>query len=491
METESKKEPSSVRIEEESNNNSLGQLKALIIGVNRYLESNPLSYCVNDAKSIAEILSNSKYSLCDKRNIRLMTDDSGELDRPIRSNILNNISSLSKAAQPVDTVLFFFAGHGDEIENEAFIMPSDFRHEAGKKAGISIDDIKQDLVNSNARFKILLFDACHSGSVKDRAETGKMSQVFYNSLFPDTEGFAVVSACSQDENSHEWPREEHGVFTYYLLQGLEGQADKNLDGFVNLNELYSFITPKVQEWAFQNGTVQTPVIKANFKGLLLLTKATDVKTEKPAPVIESNVNFVELVTETETMKQNEYEMGLEKATENLFDEHMERISADLLEFFKPSDMGEKNDTISFPNGYIQLEEVTDDMLNVHEMRIRLHLESKGNSDLIEKILFKLDDYRDFWNGIGFEFAKCVYDMDKLKAICENKGFEREKFKIKPPQTLTVTVRNWLSRPLHTTFVDGENAFAAINANTTLPQDFYSILNPKNILEVFGSALITK
>ena len=490
MEPEVKVEPAPSKVEERASE-GLSQLKAIIIGVNNYLESNPLAYCINDANALASLLSNGAYTINDKKNIKLMTDESGELDKPIRSNILNNLSSLSKSAQPTDTVLFFFAGHGDEIENEAFIMPSDFRREAGKRAGISINDIKKELVESKARLKILLFDACHSGSIKDRAETGKMSATFYNALLPSAEGFAVASACSQDENSHEWDKEKHGVFTYYLLQGLEGQADMNFDGLVDLSELYSFITPQVQEWAFQNNTVQTPVIKSNYKGLIYLTKAETQNKATPIAAVQPNFSHVELVSETEQLKQNEYEAGMEKETVERLNDYMAKISADLLDFYEPSDLTQDGDTVLFPDGYLRLETETDEMLNSVKMLIRFYLSSKLKIDTFEKILTKLDDYKDLWHGIGTEFTKCKYDLNKLKSICENKGFEKETFKIRPVISLTVTVSNWLSKTVHVTFVQDENAFVGITANTTLPQDFYAVLNPKNILDVIGQALVSK
>lgn len=196
------------------------QLKALLMGINKYSESNNLSCCVQDAESLAEILADPKYTTNKKENIRLMTDNSDELDKPTRSNIINNMVSLSKAAQPTDTMLFFYAGHGMEINNEGFVIPSDFRQETGEKGGISFREIKEEFLNSKARFKVLLFDACHSGSVRGRAESGIMAKGFFKSLFPAPKGFAVVSSCNQQEYSYEWDEKGHGVFSYYLLDGL-------------------------------------------------------------------------------------------------------------------------------------------------------------------------------------------------------------------------------------------------------------------------------
>jgi uncharacterized caspase-like protein len=161
----------------------LGQVKALLVGINTYLESSSLSCCVQDAVSLQSILADSKYGMNDKNNINLMIDSSDELNEPIRNNIINNIRSLTRNAQDEDTILFFFAGHGMDIQGEAFLLPSDFRQETGVEGGISVKTIKAELASSKAKCRLMFLDACHSGSVKGRAETGKMTRTSLTHCF--------------------------------------------------------------------------------------------------------------------------------------------------------------------------------------------------------------------------------------------------------------------------------------------------------------------
>jgi hypothetical protein len=473
--------------------NGAGQLKALLVGINRYSESNPLSYCVQDAESLAKILSDPKYTTNNKENIRLMTDNSEELDKPIRSNIINNMVSLSKTAQPTDTILFFYAGHGMEISDAGFILPSDFRQETGAKGGISFAEIKDEFVNSKARFKVLLFDACHSGSVKGRAESGIMTESFFKSLFPAPKGFAVVSSCNQQEYSYEWEEKGHGVFSHYLLQGLKGYADENHDGIVDLSELHHYLTPLVQEWAFHNGKVQTPVIDANFSGLLPLTKAATLEAAKTMPAASSSISRTILVTETEEVKIIDYEFGAGERTEESLRESMHRVNAALLNNFKPSQLNEENDNITFPAGHMQLIKKEDEANGVFRLMVKMSLDCTSKHLVVsESILGTLDDYERFWYGIGFEMEKCKFNMDELKLICDNKGYIVEKFQTRAPQSLVARVENWISRPLTLTFTNDEVAIAGIEPVAgPLPVNFYSVLNPKNFLEIFGSALVSQ
>ena len=62
---------------------------------------------------------------------------------------------------------------------------------------------------------------------------------------------------------------EHGLFTYYLLKGLGGDADANKDKSINISELKLFVSAKVQEQAALNGREQTPEIQGSSDNVLV------------------------------------------------------------------------------------------------------------------------------------------------------------------------------------------------------------------------------
>jgi hypothetical protein len=64
----------------------------------------------------------------------------------------------------------------------------------------------------------------------------------------------------------------HGVFTYYLVQGLKGAADLNRDGIVSLQELYEYVEREVTQRARAVGGNQHPVMKGELEGVLPLVK---------------------------------------------------------------------------------------------------------------------------------------------------------------------------------------------------------------------------
>ena len=79
------------------------------------------------------------------------------------------------------------------------------------------------------------------------------------------DGIAVLSASSANEFSQEGERwgGGHGVFTYYLLRGLKGEAD----GIVTIREVYDYLYRKVAE---DTAGGQHPELKGNFDNNLPL-----------------------------------------------------------------------------------------------------------------------------------------------------------------------------------------------------------------------------
>ena len=64
----------------------------------------------------------------------------------------------------------------------------------------------------------------------------------------------------------------HGVFTYYLIEGLVGKADQDLDGYIILDEIWDYVKNNVQITARRFGLHQTPIIDGRHSSGILLSK---------------------------------------------------------------------------------------------------------------------------------------------------------------------------------------------------------------------------
>ena len=82
----------------------------------------------------------------------------------------------------------------------------------------------------------------------------------------------IVTAAQPSEVSVELPELGHGIFTYFLTEGLRGAGDLNRDGIVSLQELYEYVEQQVVRKARAVGGKQNPMMKGEQEGILPLTK---------------------------------------------------------------------------------------------------------------------------------------------------------------------------------------------------------------------------
>jgi uncharacterized caspase-like protein len=135
-----------------------GKRLALIIGNDAYSIS-PLKNAVNDAHAMDKALKSAGFQTVTLENAR-----KADMDRAI-GEFLDKIG-------PDDTALFFFAGHGVQIENENFLVPVDFPSVAtisgAKFACMSVARIFDELKRKRAKRNIVILDACRSNPVAEK-----------------------------------------------------------------------------------------------------------------------------------------------------------------------------------------------------------------------------------------------------------------------------------------------------------------------------------
>ena len=116
----------------------------------------------------------------------------------------------------------------------------------------------------------VFLDACYSGQTRDKdmllAEARPISIVPVESAVP--ENFVVFSASSGSEISGSLPEAGHGLFSYFLMKGLEGEADANNDKKITNGELHSYVRSNVTRQAVRLGREQTPQLQGDENRVL-------------------------------------------------------------------------------------------------------------------------------------------------------------------------------------------------------------------------------
>ena len=264
-----------------------GDRWAVVIGVDRY-ESRQvptLRYSVRDAEALHQFLTGPGGFK--KDNVVLLTD------RAERKPTLRNIkwalgTFLTRSAKKDDTVLVFFAGHGvPEIDPRGverdglakYLAPADVDPDDLYSTGLPMDELQTIFQRIEAERMVVFLDACYSGTAGGRTFTSLKARsraVHVDDLFLErlarSKGRAIITASRPNELSLEVPELGHGLFTYYLLQGLRGAGDLNRDGMVSLQELYEYVEQQVTQKSRALGGNQHPMMKSELEGVLPLVK---------------------------------------------------------------------------------------------------------------------------------------------------------------------------------------------------------------------------
>lgn len=225
------------------------QIYAVIVGVSDYkydeLEMD-LNYCDDDARSFYNLLTSSGV---DADNIALLIDQYAS-----KQNITQKLDFIFSKADADDEVIFFFSGHGDD----GCFLPYDFSGNYNTVLDHSV--IKNAFKDCDANKKLCLADACFSGSIKRPSDKSKEPEES-ESLEKNASNIAVMMSSRDYQTSREIPSLRSGVFTYYLVKGLKGPADKNRDKTITVKEMYYYTKQNVME---ETGEAQIPIIFGDF-----------------------------------------------------------------------------------------------------------------------------------------------------------------------------------------------------------------------------------
>jgi hypothetical protein len=238
---------------------------ALLVGVNRYTDLNfpTLKFCVNDVLALEKMLDRAGYT------VKSLHDDAeGEHLSPIRENVEAELVRLCQAAEADDLLLVYFACHGKLSDGEALLITREIRQPTVKTRALSVAAVEGCMRGSKARRKFLILDACHTGVEMGRDIT---DPEFIKNVYETAEGFALIAASTAQQVAQEWREKEHGVFSYYLLEGLSGKADQLGKGFVTADDLKNHVLNELRKWSVAHGgLIQEPTARMDGMGDMIV-----------------------------------------------------------------------------------------------------------------------------------------------------------------------------------------------------------------------------
>lgn len=224
--------------------NQLGNYHALIIGINDYNEWTKLKTAVNDATAIRDVLI-SRYSFPEK-NVRLITDKEATLE-----NINKEMLRISTGLKENDNLLIFFAGHGifDKEMNDGYWIPID-----GKLSKhwtwISHSSLTNQISSEYVKGKniVIIADACYSGNLLRGIQTIVGTNYEMKLLEKAVKRSRQIISSGGLEPVTDEGKDNHSLFTYYLLKALEENKDDiaDLEGLV-LTQVWKPVSEKSRQ----------------------------------------------------------------------------------------------------------------------------------------------------------------------------------------------------------------------------------------------------
>ncbi|MDA9744091.1 caspase family protein, partial [Candidatus Pelagibacter sp.] len=244
---------------------------AIIIGIEKYenLTNLDAKYANRDAKAFkayaTRALGIKPY------NIKMLIDDKAK-----RGNTLEAFKIwLPKMAGKGDKDIYiFFAGHGLASENgkDLYVLPQDGNAKLLDDTAITRLELISLIKKVNPKSVTMFFDTCYSGQTRDE-EMLVASLLRPIQIIPEEQdtpdNFTIFSASNYDQVSGGIEEAKHGMFSYYLMLGLEGNADENKDKKITNGELIAYLKDNVSLEALTQNREQDPMLAGDPDKVLM------------------------------------------------------------------------------------------------------------------------------------------------------------------------------------------------------------------------------
>jgi tetratricopeptide (TPR) repeat protein len=230
-----------------------GPRRALVVGISNYKNVADLQFAAADAEAFAAFLRSPAGGSVPVTNIHLLLDSGAT-----RMRILEGVTWLQEESHGGDEAIIYFAGHGDVDKSDSargYLLAYDARtgRDYRSEGAIRVAELREgitDIVKRGA-LVFLITDACRSGTVV----TGQVDAPRATAeLLGEWASVATMASSGPDQLSQEgkdWGG-GHGVFTYFLIQGLSGLANTDNDHVVSLEEVGRFVQDSVKRATDEN-----------------------------------------------------------------------------------------------------------------------------------------------------------------------------------------------------------------------------------------------
>ncbi len=241
---------------------------ALIIGVADYTRAPAAVYADSDASVFGDY---ARRALgIPRSNIKVLTNSSAS-NTDIKVNLKQWLRGRIEKGKT--DVYVFYAGHGlaSADGEDLYLLPYDGVPNLLEDTSLQRNELFDVIAAANPKSATVFLDTCYSGL--SRGEETLLASARPILISPKQQstpkGFTVFSAASGQQISSGLDEAKHGLFSYYLMKGLEGPADGNGDRAITADELHAYVLKNVKRQAVRLGREQEPELQGDAERVLV------------------------------------------------------------------------------------------------------------------------------------------------------------------------------------------------------------------------------
>lgn len=236
----------------------------VIFGIEDYKNVPPVRYARRDAETIRDYFIS--VLGIPAANLYMKTNDDAGLSE--FKTIFDKNGWLSKNAGSKDSEIFiYFSGHGIPAPDgkQAYLLPYDGNPDYAPSTAYELEQLYDNLGAIKAKAVTLFLDSCFSGANRDNEIILADARPVFLASPPKVRypQLAVFSAASSSQVSSAWAEKQHGLFSYYLMKGLRGEADADSDKRVTQAELSNYLYTEVSSQARRMGREKEPGLQSS------------------------------------------------------------------------------------------------------------------------------------------------------------------------------------------------------------------------------------
>lgn len=241
---------------------------AIIIGIQDYRRVPKAEFANNDARVFYD------YAIrglgVRPENVKLLVDQQAD-DVEILGAFKNWLPLKAKRGQT--DVYVFYSGHGLPSDDGAslYFLPHGVDRQFLDRTAIKQAEIVGALQAVSPKSVTLFLDACYSGQSRGGetllASARPIAIQPKASTFPSN--FTVLSASAPEQIASSSPDLKHGIFSYFLMKGMEGEADQNKDGAITVQEMQAYLSDSVGRKAMSINRTQQPQLAGDQNRVLV------------------------------------------------------------------------------------------------------------------------------------------------------------------------------------------------------------------------------